>query len=356
MRFAAFVSVGEYFVMRHLFAAIACLLAGLMAPAAGADPAPLPHLGTDAQRTSVSGLSSGGFMAVQYAAAFSKSTIGAGIVAGGPYGCGVLGAVDALACMAGSGLSPAGSYSLALNYQAFGLIDPLPNTARQRIYLFHGTADTTVSAATMAALRQFYLDLKVPEANIAYVSAMGANHAFISDETGNGCKVLAAPFINKCKQGRRLYDQPAAILKQIFGDPPAVGNQLAGDPIAFNQSPFRAPLSSFDDTGYLYVPARCREAAAHCPVHVVFHGCEQGAGTVGDAVYRQLGYNGWAEIYGLVMLYPQVAKSQLMPMNPNGCWDWWGYDGKGPGTFLTRYGTQLSAVNAMVAELAKPAD
>ncbi|WP_159978645.1 MULTISPECIES: PHB depolymerase family esterase [unclassified Novosphingobium] len=342
--------------MRHLFAAIACLLASLMAPAADADIPPLPHLGTDAQRTSVSGLSSGGFMAVQYAVAFSKSTIGAGIVAGGPYGCGIFGAVDALACMAGSGLSPAGSYSLALNYQAFGLIDPLSNTARQRLYLFHGTADTTVSAATMAALRQFYLDLKVPEANIAYVSAMGANHAFVSDETGNGCKVLGTPFINKCRQGRSLYDQPAAILKQIFGAPPAGNDRPASAPIAFDQSPFRAPLSSFDDTGYLYVPARCRDAAAHCPVHIVFHGCEQGAGTVGDAVYRQLGYNEWAEIYGLVMLYPQVAKSQLMPMNPNGCWDWWGYDGKGPGTFLTRYGTQLSAVNAMVAELAKPAD
>ena len=44
----------------------------------------LPALGADAGRISVSGFSSGGFMAVQYDVAFSASTIGVGVVAGGP--------------------------------------------------------------------------------------------------------------------------------------------------------------------------------------------------------------------------------------------------------------------------------
>jgi len=46
---------------------------------------PPPALGADPSRTSVSGLSSGAFMAVQYQVAFSGSVIGSGIVAGGPY-------------------------------------------------------------------------------------------------------------------------------------------------------------------------------------------------------------------------------------------------------------------------------
>ncbi|EDT39259.1 hypothetical protein BamMEX5DRAFT_4975 [Burkholderia ambifaria MEX-5] len=48
--------------------------------AAAADQ--LPAYAADLQRTSVSGLSSGGFMAAQFDVAFSSRLIGAGIVAG----------------------------------------------------------------------------------------------------------------------------------------------------------------------------------------------------------------------------------------------------------------------------------
>ena len=47
----------------------------------------LPKLGADLAATSVSGLSSGAFMAVQIEVAHSKDIVGAGIVAGGPYAC-----------------------------------------------------------------------------------------------------------------------------------------------------------------------------------------------------------------------------------------------------------------------------
>ncbi|WP_218647566.1 hypothetical protein [Sphingobium lactosutens] len=44
-------------------------------------------MGADPARISISGLSSAAFMAVQYDVAFSASTIGVGVVAGGPYNC-----------------------------------------------------------------------------------------------------------------------------------------------------------------------------------------------------------------------------------------------------------------------------
>ncbi len=47
----------------------------------------LPSFDVNAERTSVSGLSSGAYMAGQFHVAFSGTVIGAGIVAGGPYGC-----------------------------------------------------------------------------------------------------------------------------------------------------------------------------------------------------------------------------------------------------------------------------
>jgi hypothetical protein len=48
---------------------------------------PLPALGTDPKATSVSGLSSGAFMASQFHIAYSSTVVGAGIVAGGPFAC-----------------------------------------------------------------------------------------------------------------------------------------------------------------------------------------------------------------------------------------------------------------------------
>ena len=47
----------------------------------------LPQLGIDLGKTSVSGLSAGAYMAGQIQVAHSKNIVGAGIVAGGPFGC-----------------------------------------------------------------------------------------------------------------------------------------------------------------------------------------------------------------------------------------------------------------------------
>jgi hypothetical protein len=60
----------------------------------------LPKLGIDIDKTSVSGLSAGAYMAGQLQVAHSNSVIGAGIVAGGPYGCaeaGIDGAIPSTA-------------------------------------------------------------------------------------------------------------------------------------------------------------------------------------------------------------------------------------------------------------------
>ncbi|MEE4451281.1 hypothetical protein [Novosphingobium resinovorum] len=356
--------------MRRVIAAFLCLLA-LFPPPALADPPPLPHLGTQMERTSVSGLSSGAFMAVQYAVAFSQSTIGAGIVAGGPYGCAAYGAPyaggwtatqRAFACMKGQGVT---DLPMAARYRDLGLIDPLDNIARQRIYLFHGTADGVVATAAMDAVAAFYRDHKVSRTSLLYVKSVRAGHAFLSDDLGDGCLAkTTSPYISKCRKDGTLYDQPQAILRHIFGSLNAKAAALSSAPEPFDQRPFRTGQSSLDDTGYLYVPAPCRDAQAHCPVHVVFHGCQQGArgnpkvaGSVGvgDAVYGRLGFNEWADTNRIVMLYPQVIASVAAPVNPMGCWDWWGYDGQMKNffaTFPTREGTQVAAIHKMLEQLA----
>ena len=46
-------------------------------------------------------------------------------------------------------------------------------------------------------------------------------------------------------------------------------------------------------TGYVYNSGFLPKHEQGCAVHAVFHGCQQGAGEVGDYVYSKLGHNEW---------------------------------------------------------------
>ena len=85
----------------------------------------------------------------------------------------------------------------------------------------------------------------------------------------------------------------------------------------------------------------------HCRVHIVFHGCEQSRAQVGDTVIRETGFADWAETNRIIVLFPQAAASAL---NPQTCWDWWGYTGP---NFLTRDAPQIKAVQAMLVRLSE---
>src|SRR5262245_11006980 len=63
-----------------------CAAAGIL-PARSSVAESLPNLGANIMQSSVSGLSSGAFMAVQIEVAHSDDIVGAGIVAGGPFAC-----------------------------------------------------------------------------------------------------------------------------------------------------------------------------------------------------------------------------------------------------------------------------
>lgn len=62
---------------------------------------------------------------------------------------------------------------------------------------------------------------------------------------------------------------------------------------------------------------------------------------------QQAGYLAAADAGDIVVLFPQVEPS-YQPLNPNGCWDWWGYTGD---EYATRAGPQIAAVKAMVDDL-----
>ena len=82
---------------------------------------------------------------------------------------------------------------------------------------------------------------------------------------------------------------------------------------------------------------------------IALHGCQQSAEFVSDAFAAGAGYNQWAEANKLLVLYPQVTSSKIAPLNPLGCWDWWGYTSE---DYATREAPQIKMIEATIDAIA----
>lgn len=322
----------------------------------------LPAYQVDLSQTSVSGLSSGAFMATQFHVAFSSNMVGAGIIAGGPFYCagsvpGVPFVETAMTlCMwpiLGSAPNAGLLVEQAKRFALFGDVDSLDHLKKSKVYLFSGTADITVATKVVDQTAAFYKMAGVPERNIRYVNNVEAGHSIITDNVNsNACEVTKSPYINNCH-----FIQSHDILRHIYGNLNPPSKQLAGKLLKFNQKEFvLSYFSSMSDEAYLYVPKSCETDT--CKVHVVFHGCGQGASRIGDLFYTTTGYNELADTNNIIVLYPQAERSNglFSPYNPKGCWDFWGYSRLSfllP-DFYTKQATQMAAVKAMLSQLAKP--
>ena len=205
--------------------------------------------------------------------------------------------------------------------------------------VFHGANDAVIGSAVIDAL-QHWLSAYVDGANLHTIDDVPVVHGWPTSNYGAPCDTFAAPYINNCD-----YDLAGEILLQLHGELDAPANDVR--PLRrFDQRPFGD--AGLADYGYLHVPESCEDGGG-CAVHVFFHGCEQSADSIGTELADNAGFNRWAESNDIVMLYPQVKKSLAAPMNPLGCWDWWGYTGA---NYLERSGAQLAAVNRMLATLA----
>lgn len=321
--------------------------AAIAAHAAAADAPPLPALGADARHTSVSGLSAGAYMAVQIQVAHSASIVGAGVIAGGPYYCAAGDPNFIELCMGHfpfftPGASP--SVGTAKAYAVTHDIDALSHLRKRRLYFFKGSDDKMVTTAAVDSAVDFFRRLGVEEAGIGYVRNVPAGHALIAPDATHACDKTEPPYVNRCEVGGAPYDQPKAVLTQIYGalQPAAVSSTV---PLPFNQRLFAGADARMADTGYVYAPQGCSAVGAHCGIHVALHGCVQSKEAVGDAFYAGAGFNRWAETNRLIVLYPQVNKSAL---NPYGCWDWWGYTGA---DYAKKSAPQIKAIVAMVKRL-----
>jgi poly(3-hydroxybutyrate) depolymerase len=308
---------------------------------------PLPALGADSTNVSVSGLSSGAYMAVQMHVAHSAIVKGVGAIAGGPYYCAQGSLWTAYYnCMTPGAWMPLPSIgTLSSKAEALakaGRIDPPANLAGARVWLFTGTQDRTVYPDVVQALRRFYDSFGV---KTVLVADKPAGHAMVTEDAGNACAATASPYINDCD-----YDAAGELLQHLLGALEAPAAKPAGRLLRFDQKPFGGASLSMDDAAYVFIPKGCE--TGRCRIHVAFHGCRQGASLIGDRFAREAGYNRWADGNRLIVLYPQViARYAWWSFNPRGCWDWWGYTGA---SYHTREGAQVRAVKAMLERLSAP--
>jgi poly(3-hydroxybutyrate) depolymerase len=332
--------------------------AALLAAASPSAAAELPRLGVVLGETSVSGLSSGAYMAGQLQVAHSKDIIGAGLVAGGPYACAETESGKLLPywpvviwqnamqaanlCMKVDWGAP-DSAKLAERAQELaegGDIDPLAGLADDKVYLFSGNEDATVRREVMEAAAGFYAAAGVPQDQITLVRSQGG-HAFLTETEGIACGLSKEPFVSDCD-----YDQAKAILEWIYGPlaPPSASPQ--GEFIVFDQSAFGGgDANGLAHDGVVYVPPACTGNTG-CRLHIVLHGCDQAREAVGDDFIRKSGFARFADSNRLVILFPQVAGSVV---NPHGCWDWWGYSDI---DYLGKDAPQIAAIWGMAERLA----
>ncbi|MBF2004079.1 MAG: hypothetical protein IGS49_01025 [Chlorogloeopsis fritschii C42_A2020_084] len=311
----------------------------------------LRSLNIDGNNITVSGLSSGAFMAVQMHTAFSNRIQGAGVVAGGPFYCAQGNLTKALTtCMkpipiAANPLKPPNGRELAALARKFsneGKTDPVSNLSDDSVYLFSGAMDFTVYTPVMDAAQKFYKALGVRNHNIEYIKNIPAGHGFITPDWGKQCSLSQSPFINDCD-----YDQAGDILRHLLGNlnPPA--KTLSGQLIEFKQDKFvqNPRAHGMAQKGYVYIPQTCANGEA-CRLHIALHGCEQSYEDIGNEYYAHTGYNQWADSNNIVVLYPQAHRMRLK--NPKGCWDWWGYTN---GEYAFKNSIQASAIMKMVDKL-----
>lgn len=310
---------------------------------------PLPRLNIAPGSLTMSGVSAGGYMATQYQVAFSSEVAGAGVIAAGPWFCAqglITRALDD--CLEGSTGGP-DDVMLAATLRASalaGVVDDPGGLAADRIWIFHGANDDVVGAAVSDSLLRFYRNFVPPE-QIRYETQIPAGHGFPTLDEGIACEATEPPYLNDCD-----YDAAGEMLRFLYGELREPDAAIEGTLVRFGQGRYVAGgrLASIEDDGFLFVPKDCA-AGAPCRLHVAFHGCEQGRGFVDERFARHAGYSRWADDNGIVVLYPQVAKSLAWPLNPKGCWDWWGYTGA---DYAARSSAQLSAVRRMVEALGAP--
>jgi hypothetical protein len=231
----------------------------------------------------------------------------------------------------------------AVSWAAQGKIDPVADLAGKPVYVYHGVLDPVVNAVVSDSGVDFYQHFG---ADVEYHSTDLAGHGWPTPDGVVACPLTSPPFLINCGD-----DPEGEMLTHWLGhvNPPNTRSP-DGTLTSFSQDFYApggsAPALSMDNTGLLYTPPSCASGAA-CTLVVALHGCLSGQYLLGDEFPELANLDSYADANDLVVLYPQAIAS-VVPVNPEGCWDWWGYDGP---NFAVKSAPQMVTIMNMVSAL-----
>lgn len=311
-------------------------------------------LNLDLTNITVSGISSGGYMAHQFHIAYSEQVVGAALMASGPYGCSEGSLQTALTnCLNNSNHLKTEQYLSALkNLEKNNDIASLDKLNGDKVWIYRGLKDNTISQNVVQSQAGLYRWLG---AQVLEVYNIPSGHGLPSNDFGVNCELTASPFINNCELDgigaffNYLYTEgnSSSVLDSHIKERPNIvtASLTGGEFISFKQAEYLSESESntLAELGYLYIPKNCLKEN-QCRVHIAFHGCQQNQEKVGMDFIQNTSYSQCAQIHNIVVMYPQTTAS-LVPLNPKACWDWWGYTGK---QFQTRSGKQIKHIYQML--------
>ncbi len=200
------------------------LLTGVLLAVSPVLSASTPSLNIDTDRITVSGISAGAQMAHQLHIAYPDIFSGAGLIAGGPFGCAEGSLTTAISRCMGSvnGELPLAEFAKQIRSAVEqGWIGDTAALSDDRVWVFHGT----------------------------------------------DCSATESPFIGSCD-----YDAAGILLQQLYGKLEAPATELKTELIKTTLP--GALAAGMDEVAYLFIPGTCTQTAQPCKTHLVLLQCD----------------------------------------------------------------------------------
>ena len=324
----------------------------------------------------ISGISAGAYMAVQLHIIYSKTFSGINIIAGGPFWC-AKGEIQTAIneCMNnGDNIDIDYLIYITKNTQNYNYIDNVNNIIDNKVWIMSAINDTVVNKSVVIKLQEYYQYFK---ADIKTVFDIQGEHGQITDNYGSDCFYLGNPYILNCNynsvehglnwvyQKQKKINNNKLFIKKFsknkfnnndnnnLNDNNNNNNNYLnyenGRLIKFKQELFLSTIWNqeygLNKYGYIYIPNYCYQNK--CSLHIALHGCLMTLEDINTQFIEHSGYIEYANLYHIVILFPQAQKNRL---NPKGCFDWWGYTGK---DYASNIGIQPSFIKNIVDNLIK---
>jgi hypothetical protein len=253
--------------------------------------------------TTISGISAGGFAAVQLHIANSEVFNGSGIISAGPYLCAVY---SIESCMKTPYLISSQYLWTLTKMELF--IDSVKNLERQRVWIYYSSKDSVVNSEVTKKLGEYYL---LAGTQVQVKNNIMSEHSYITNSFGNACDYLGSPYINNCGENI-AFD----MMNYLYN-----GKLEKGDSYDITKLVNKTFDNNFSVREvFYYIPSGCEKGG--CDRHISLHGCLQSYENIGLSYITKLGYLEIAEKNKIIMIFPQMSK-----LNSNNCWDWFGYTG-----------------------------